>query len=302
MSAISVSNVSKTFEKGKVKALDCVSFSVEPGEIFGLLGANGAGKTTMISILCGLLSKDSGDIQILGMDIDKSIQEIKKKTAIVTGFTMVTVSLSVREYLTYFAMLHDVKKDRVLYAVKMLDLEKKFDERVRDLSSGYKQRVLLAKALLNSPKIIYLDEPTVGLDVGIAIKIRSLISELKKKGTTIIFTSHNLTEVEQLCDRIALIQNGKIKRIGTIEDIKQSIRNNKLVEVSCKRTEDMLEMVKLYKEVESAKICSGKVVIEAKKAKDVDKIMSRIINSDHLIISIRRIEPSLEEAFLNIMQ
>jgi len=303
---IEIKNVSKIFDKGKktvVKALDNVSISVKKGEIFGLLGSNGAGKTTLINILVGLLTRDSGRISMLGMNFDKRLDEIKPRINIVSGFTMVCLSLSVREYLNYFSMLYDVKEiEKVVdNAIKLVGLESKRNTLVKNLSSGYKQRVLLAKGLLNNPEIIFMDEPTVGLDVSVAIRIRKLISKLKAQGTTIIFTSHNLSEVEQLCDRITLISNGKIIESGSIKEIKKRIMNNKIIEVICKKTNDLAKMVKKLKQVENVEIVGNNLIIKAKTTKDVDFIMKKIINSNYIIISIRKIEPTLEEAFLHIM-
>lgn len=303
---IEIKNVSKTFDKGKktaVKALDNVSISVKKGQIFGLLGSNGAGKTTLINILMGLITRDSGRISILGMNLDKELDKIKPRINIVSGFTMVCLNLTVREYLNYFSMLYDVKgiKKVVDNAIALVGLETKKNILVKSLSSGYKQRVLLAKGLLNNPEIIFMDEPTVGLDVSIAIRIRKLISKLKAQGTTIIFTSHNLSEVEQLCDRITLISNGKIIESGSIKEIKKRIMNNKIIEVVCKKTDDLAAMVKKLKQVESVDVAGNNIIIKAKTTKDVDFIMKKIINSNHMIILIRKIEPTLEEAFLHIM-
>jgi ABC-type multidrug transport system ATPase subunit len=303
---IEIKNVSKTFKNSqgkKVKALDNISLNIKKGEIFGLLGANGAGKTTLISIMLGVLSKDSGTISIFNKDLETNLDYIKPKINIVSGFSMVGSILNTREYLNYFAMLYDVKnkKAKVDYAVKMLRLENKEKMQVKDLSSGYKQRVLLAKALLNDPEIIFMDEPTVGLDVSIAIKIRDLIEKLKKKGTTIIFTSHNLNEVEQLCDNITLISNGKILQSGTINEIKKRIRDNKILEVMCKRSDELIKIIKKYNEVKNVNKVNNKIIIKIKEENKVDLVMKKIMNSNFIIFSIRKIEPTLEEAFLNIV-
>jgi ABC-2 type transport system ATP-binding protein len=303
MKVLEIENVTKIFPEGDVRALDKVSFDVTKGEIVGLLGANGAGKTTLISILTGLLTRDGGRITVLGKDLDKHIDYILSRVSIVTGFTMVEIGLSVREFLTYYAMLYKVKdrQRKISRLIKVFKLTKMEHTRVLDLSSGYKQRLLLAKGLLNDPEIIYMDEPTVGLDIGMALRVRKAVAELGKGGTTILFTSHNLAEVEQLCNRIVLINRGKVVRIGTIEDIKKGIRNNKLLEVDCKRTEDMLAYARSLKEVKEARIVGGKVMIEARNEAQVDGIIRNIVNSDHIILSLRKTDPTLEEAFLNIV-
>lgn len=305
MDIIKIKNLVKTYKaEGKtIEAVSNVSFSVKKGEIFGLLGPNGAGKTTIITILAGLLSKDKGSVFLLGMDLDKDIEKIKQKTNIVTGFTMIDSLFSVEEYLRYFALLYNIKHKeyKIKEVIEKAELSGKENALIRGLSSGYKQRVLFAKALLNEPKIIFMDEPTVGLDVGIAIKFRKMITALKRDGTTIIFTSHNLSEVEQLCDRITLISKGKIVQSGSIEDIKKRIRNNKILEVVCKKTNEFGYMMKELKEVKNVKILGDKVIVEAKTVKGINNIMKKAINSDYIIISIRKIEPTLEEAFLKII-
>ena len=228
MDVLKIQNLNKEFGKGnkKVSALNNVSFNIKKGEIFGLLGPNGAGKTTLISIMCGLLEKDSGKVQIVGKDLDTEITEIRKKINLMLGFTGIGMSLTVREFLNYYCMLYDLdnSKKRIAKAMDAVDITDKKDMKTLDLSSGYKQRALLAKALLNEPELLLLDEPTVGLDVEISIKIRSLIKQLQKKGTSILLTTHNMYEVEELCDRIALISHGKIIAQGSVDDIKSMIK------------------------------------------------------------------------------
>lgn len=306
MGCIEIKDLRKSFTyEGKVtEAVRGVSLSIEKGEIFGLLGPNGAGKTTIISILIGLLERDSGKVSLLGMDLDKDIEKIKARTNIVTGFTMLGMRLSVREYLNYFAMIYDIKdkEKNINGLIKDLGLSSKEDIPINDLSSGYKQRVLLAKSLINDPEIIYMDEPTVGLDVGVAIKVRNIVSNLKKKGVTIIFTSHNLNEVEELCDRVALLSNGKIVQMGSIDEIKQRIRNNKVIEVVCNDTKGLAAIIRKMDEAKSVNVAGDAIIIEAKTDKGVDKIMKKCMDTEFMILSVRRIEPTLEEAFLKIIE
>ncbi|MFH0979147.1 MAG: ABC transporter ATP-binding protein [Candidatus Woesearchaeota archaeon] len=301
MDAIEIKDVTKTFMEGerKTKALDKVSFTVKKGEIVGLLGANGAGKTTLISILCGLLTKDKGIVKIAGMDLDTNLEKIKPRINIVSGFTMVAINLTVKEYLTYFAMLYSSRKD-INGLIDKFGLGSHADTVIRDLSSGYKQRVLLAKSLVNDPEIMFMDEPTVGLDVGMARKIRIIIEKLKEKGTTILFTSHNLNEVEQLCDRIVLISGGKIRHIGTVAEIKGKTKNKKAIEVVTREAKQLTQEIKGYKEISKIKQVGEKIIIETKEQKDAGMLIRKIVALDHEIISIRQIGPNLEEAFLEI--
>lgn len=305
MDIIKINKVSKIFiDNGKkIKALDNISINIKKGEIFGLLGANGAGKTTLISVLSGLLTRDKGDISIFDLGLDNNFDLIKPRVNIVSGFTMLSTEMDVRQYLTYYGLLYGVKEinKKIDELIGLFELKEKQNKDINQLSSGYKQRVLLAKAMINDPEIIYMDEPTVGLDVHIAKKIRKIILGLKEKGTTIIFTSHNFMEVEQLCERVVLIKKGKIIAQGTIKEIKKKIKNNNLIEVICKKPDDFSEMISKSDLVKEARVFNDTVIIEAKTLEDADNIMKETVNSGHVILSIRRIEPTLEETFIDII-
>ncbi len=304
MEVVNIKNVSKTFRKGKnqVKALDDINFNINKGEIFGLLGPNGAGKTTLISILTSLLEKDSGKVEILGMDMDKELHEIKKKINLMLGFTGIGMSLSVQEFLKYYCLLYELSNadEKIKNALEAVDMLDRKDQITLELSSGYKQRLMLAKALLNEPQVLLLDEPTVGLDVDIAIKIRALIKELKRKGTTILLTTHNMYEVEELCDRIALISHGKIIALGTVEEIKQLIKVDKVIEVEVDDIESFAAQIAKEKFVLSSKVFEDVVHVKVESYSYVKKVMAFLSKSNHIIYSVRLIEPTLEEAFLEL--
>ncbi|KHO45089.1 MAG: antibiotic transport system ATP-binding protein [archaeon GW2011_AR3] len=304
--SVAISGLVKIFSRGRktVKALDNVSFSIRKGEIFGLLGPNGAGKTTLISVLCGLLEKNAGRVEILGKNVDRDMSGIQKRINLVLGFTGIGMSLTVYEFLKYYCMLYGLgnKDARIASAMKSVDIEDKRDTITLELSSGYKQRLLLAKALLNEPEVLLLDEPTVGLDVEIAIKIRSLIKELQKKGTAILLTTHNMYEVEELCDRIALISKGRIIALGTVDEIKKMIKVDKVIEVDVDRLADFAGEMKRQKYVVSSRIVDDVVHVKVVSYGNVRKVMDFLSKSDFLIYSVRLVEPTLEEAFLKIMR
>ena len=305
MGVLKIQNLNKEFGKGnkKVSALNNASFNIKKGEIFGLLGPNGAGKTTLISIMCGLLEKDSGKVQIVGKDLDTEITEIRKRINLMLGFTGIGMSFTVGEFLNYYCMLYnlDNSKKRISKAMDAVDITDKKDMKTLDLSSGYKQRVLLAKALLNEPELLLLDEPTVGLDVEISIKIRSLIKQLQKKGTSILLTTHNMYEVEELCDRIALISHGKIIAQGSVDDIKSMIKVDKIIEVEVDNLKDFAKAVRKQKYVISSKVFQDVVHVKVSSYAFVRKILDYLSKSEFRIYSVRLVEPTLEEAFVKII-
>ena len=219
MNIITIDNVCKNY-KAK-KALDNVSLSIKQAELFGLLGVNGAGKTTLIKILCGLTRKTSGTITINNFNLDKEIDKIKEIIDISPQETSVANNLTVKENLEFFANIYnnnDVKTINEI--IDIFNLNEVLNQRAKTLSGGYKRRLSIAIALISKPKILFLDEPTLGLDVFARRELWNIIKKLQKN-ITIILTSHYLEEIENLCDRVAILSNGKLLKTGTIEEIKQ---------------------------------------------------------------------------------
>ena len=266
------------------------------------MGPNGAGKTTLISILCGLLSRTEGEVTILGLDIDDHLPAIRDRINLVLGFTGISMDITVKEFLKYYCYLYSLDKTeaRIQQVMEAVSITDKAKTLTRDLSSGYKQRLLLAKALLNKPDIIFLDEPTVGLDVDIAIKIRGLIRDLRKQGTTILLTTHNMYEVEELCDRIALISKGKIIATGTVADIKKMIQVDKVIEVEVDNLEGFAQEISKKKYVLATRIVDDAVLVTVENYGSIRKVMEHLAKSKHHIYLVRLVEPSLEEAFLTL--
>ena len=219
MNIITIDNVCKNYKSKK--ALDNVSLSIKQAELFGLLGVNGAGKTTLIKILCGLTRKTSGTITINNFNLDKEIDKIKEIIDISPQETSVANNLTVKENLEFFANIYnnnDVKTINEI--IDIFNLNKVLNQRAKTLSGGYKRRLSIAIALISKPKILFLDEPTLGLDVFARRELWNIIKKLQKN-ITIILTSHYLEEIENLCDRVAILSNGKLLKTGTIEEIKQ---------------------------------------------------------------------------------
>ena len=219
MNIITIDNVCKNYKSNK--ALDNVSLSIKQGELFGLLGVNGAGKTTLIKILCGLTRKTSGTITINNFNLDKEIDKIKEIIDISPQETSVANNLTVKENLEFFANIYNNNDDNTINEiVDIFNLNEVLNQRAKTLSGGYKRRLSIAIALISKPKILFLDEPTLGLDVFARRELWNIIKKLQKN-ITIILTSHYLEEIENLCDRVAILSNGKLLKTGTIEEIKQ---------------------------------------------------------------------------------
>lgn len=220
MDIIAIDNVCKNYKSKK--ALDKVSLTIKQGELFGLLGVNGAGKTTLIKILCGLTRKTSGTVMIDNFNLDKEIDRIKEIIDISPQETSVANNLTVKENLEFFANIYrNNDANTINEIVDIFNLNDVLNQRARTLSGGYKRRLSIAVALISNPKILFLDEPTLGLDVFARRELWNIIKKLQKN-ITIILTSHYLEEIESLCDRVAILSNGKLLKIGTIEEIKQT--------------------------------------------------------------------------------
>ena len=216
MLPIEVSGLKKHY--GSLKAVDGISFTVNPGEVFGLLGPNGAGKTTTIEIMEGLRERDGGDVKVLGFDPWKNGYELHKKIGVIPQEFTFFEKTTPREAIIYYADLFNVKvnPDEILKEVLLEESAKvNFDS----LSGGQKQKTGLALSLVNSPELLFLDEPTTGLDPNARRAIWEVIRGLKAKGKTIILTTHYLDEAQQLCDRVAIMDHGHIVAMGTTEEI-----------------------------------------------------------------------------------
>ncbi len=219
MNIITIENVCKSYKSKK--ALDNVSLTIKQGELFGLLGVNGAGKTTLIKILCGLTRKTSGAITINDFDLDREVDKIKEIIDISPQETSVANNLTVKENLEFFASIYNNNDTNTISeVVDIFNLNEVLNQRAKTLSGGYKRRLSIAIALISKPKILFLDEPTLGLDVFARRELWKIIKKLQKS-ITIVLTSHYLEEIESLCDRVAILSKGKLLQTGTIEEIKR---------------------------------------------------------------------------------
>lgn len=236
---VRVENVRKEF--GSFTAVSDVTFSVQRGEILGLLGANGAGKTTLIQMLLGLLSPTSGLIRIFGLDPEKDRISILKRANFSSAYIAMPYNLKVYENLDVFAGLYQVKnaKKKIDDLLELFGVSHLRTRMTGRLSAGESTRVNLCKAMLNDPEILFLDEPTASLDPDIADKVRKLLAQYKRDhNTTMIYTSHNMKDVEELCDRILFVANGKIIADGQTEDVLNKFEKSSLEELFIKIARD----------------------------------------------------------------
>ncbi|MBN1170190.1 ABC transporter ATP-binding protein [Candidatus Micrarchaeota archaeon] len=304
MEIVSVKKLSKTFTSGSdtVRALNSVDFSIKKGEVFGLLGPNGAGKTTLISIMCGFLTPDSGKAEMFGLDCTRESGKIRKRMNLASGFSGISDYFTAEELLYFFCMLYglDNPKERVEKSLKLTGLEKYRKRRAADFSSGLGRRFLISKALINDPEVLLLDEPTVGLDVDSAAALRSMISELKNKGKTILLTTHNMKEAGELCDRIALIRNGSIIVCGTFSDLRKKFFPYEVLKIQSPDAEKLEKL--LSKSVVRIKKTANSLKIYLKHPKDAAPLIKKIAASGIEIRSIYPVEPELEDLYTRVMR
>jgi ABC-2 type transport system ATP-binding protein len=297
--AISIRNLSKTYATGK-QALDDVSFDVPRGSIFGLLGPNGAGKSTLINILAGLVNKSSGQATIWGYDIDLNPRNAKVSIGIVPQEIMFDPFFTPFETLELFAGLYGVPKEkrRSMELLQAVRLEDKAHAYARTLSGGMKRRLLVAKAMVHAPPVIVLDEPTAGVDIELRQQLWDYVVELNKGGTTVVLTTHYLEEAEQLCDRIAIINHGKLITNKPTKELVGMARE-KAVVLTLDR--DITE-APTHAAFEKSELLSPRVV-EISYNKDrmnAGEVLSAVQGFGLGIIDVTTKEPDLEDVFLSL--
>jgi sodium transport system ATP-binding protein len=224
---IEVEQLTKQFDdpkRGPFLAVDAVSFTASPGEIFGLLGPNGAGKTTLLRMLATILEPTSGTARIGGFDIRREASEVRRRIGYLTGSAGLYERLTARELLDYFGELNGIgpadRRRRIGEVEQLLELGEFIDRRCDRLSTGQKQRVSIARAILHEPPVLFFDEPTSGLDLPAARTVIRFVRRCRDEGRTVLFSTHIMSEAEALCDRIAVMYAGKIAAIGTLEELR----------------------------------------------------------------------------------
>lgn len=238
---LNIKDVSKSYNKGAVRAVDSLNLHVRNGEIFGFLGPNGAGKTTTIKMIVGLLNQDSGSITIRGFDNQKQSLEAKKRIGYVPDNPDIYDKLTGLEYLNFMADVYEVplkeRKDRIAYFLDMFDLKEAAKDIIKSYSHGMKQKIVLTGALIHDPELWILDEPLVGLDPKSAHILKELMREHCDKGNSVFFSTHVLEVAERLCDRIGIINRGKLIAIGTVDELKKGENADTLENIFLELTE-----------------------------------------------------------------
>lgn len=291
-------------------AVDHVSFDIHHGEIFGLLGPNGAGKTTAIKMLSTLLIPTSGTAKVLGMDVTKESLKLRSRINLVSGGERgLYFRLTGRQNLDFFSDMYqvprEVKRRRVEELLDLVGLKDAADIRVENYSRGMKQRLHLARGLVNDPEVLFLDEPTLGLDPEIARETRALIHKLSEGGMTIMLTTHYMFEADELCDRLAIISNGRIRGIGSPYSMKEAVRNDTVIEVEAVEiSEAQREQMRALPGVSavSLEVLEGRMMARM-VVEDASSLIPTVasILEGRKIISIRVDQPTLEDAYLKMV-
>lgn len=307
---IEVKNVTKKY--GNFIAVDNITFNVKDGEVVGLLGQNGAGKSTTMNMITGFIEPTEGTIIINGYDIMKKSLKAKKQIGYMPENVPLYPELTVKEFVSYMAELKLVgrkeRKQEVENAIKETGLEEVKNKLIRNLSRGYKQRVSMAGALVGNPEVLILDEPTVGLDPKQIIEIRNLIKNLGKKHT-VILSSHILSEISQICERVVILNKGKIVAIDTPENLEEKTKEQNILFVTVEdKEEKMLSLKEKITDIEKLEMIKDnedgtkQYKIVSKSEKDIRKALFDVLPKEGItIFELKKAESSLEDAFIKLV-
>lgn len=318
MNVIEVKDVQRTYEtttgiwkreRKQVEAVKGVSFEVKKGEIFGLLGPNGAGKTTIIKMLTTMLIPSGGSLSILGLDPVKQFKALRPRiNFILGGERNLYWRLTAYDNLAYFADLYkiprEVQQKRLPELLKLVGLEDVAEQRVETFSKGMKQRLQIARGLLNDPEILFLDEPSIGLDPVSARKLRDIITELKDTGTTILLTTHYMFEADNLCDRIAFIKNGRLVAIDTPQNLKEQAEHRSVIDcrlTNCTRQE--IEALLNEQEVDGLVLQEEEDVLRVRiPTEEPQRIVPLLYSlSEVKIQDLTVVKPTLEDVYVSLI-
>jgi len=302
---IEVSNLTKDY--GDTRAVDHISFEVGEGEVFGFLGPNGAGKTTTIRILTGLSRPTEGHARVLGYDIASEIVTAKRHIGVVPELSNLYDELSAMDNLLFMAGLYGVprreRKVRALELLRTFGLYERRDSQFRTFSRGMKRALTIAAALIHNPRLLFLDEPTLGLDVVAARSLRALIGNLRHQGVTVFLTTHYLEEADMLCDRIAIVVKGRIVNTGTPQALKAIVQSEPVTEVTFERAiGGMIESLsRSLPGIRIVTVSDGTARFYGGITADIlDAILHIARDNNVRIDSVNSLKPSLEDAFIKI--
>jgi ABC-2 type transport system ATP-binding protein len=301
---IEVSDLIKTF--GPVTAVNGIAFNVLRGELFGFLGPNGAGKTTTINILTGLARPDSGTIRIAGLDCSHNPKAAQHLIGVVPDESNLYPELSGFDNLSFCGALYGMRKgERQARAERLLDafsLADVADRSYAGYSKGMKRKLTIAAGIIHHPQILFLDEPTTGIDVRSARQIRRLIAELRDTGTTVFLTTHYIEEAERLCDRIAFIVNGRLVRVDSVANLLEPIQEKAAMMISVLNAVSGLrdKLAAAFPQFDFQAISENQVRIEARERIGVGSLVRFIEEQGGEVIEARRLRPSLEDVFIRV--
>jgi ABC-2 type transport system ATP-binding protein len=288
---------------GKVTAVDNISLNVKKGQIFSFLGPNGAGKTTTINILTTLLPIQKGKVTISGFDVKKQQDDVRKSIGIVFQDETLDMDLKVWEILEFHGRIYslpkDVRRSRIDELLKIVKLTEKRNELVKNLSGGMKRRLEIARGLLTRPEVLFLDEPTLGLDIQTRMSIWSYIKKVNKEGVTIFLTTHYMEEADQLSDTIYILDKGKIVVNGTSENLKNSLGKD-MIYLETDNDEKSTRIIKDMQEIKDVRSSSKGLVVSLKKEGShfMPKLIEKIRSEGIEIESINLKKPSLDDVFI----
>ena len=302
--AIVVENLSKSFER--VAAVSEISFNIYQGELFGFLGPNGAGKTTTINMLTGLARPDAGNILIAGIDCITSPRGAQHLIGVVPDESNLYPELSGFDNLCFCAALYGMgkaeRRARADELLKRFDLAKAAGRKFGGYSKGMKRKLTIAAGIIHNPQILFLDEPTTGIDVASARQLRQLIDDLHRHGTTIFLTTHYIEEAERLCDRIAFIVSGRIVRVDAVADLIQPIQEKHVVQIACSNGQNGMQkrLSQAFPELSFSIPVRGTIRVEADMPIPVGSLVRMLEDWGAEVSEARKMRPSLEDVFIKI--
>jgi ABC-2 type transport system ATP-binding protein len=308
-----VFNPKKKKEGKSVTALDSVDLRIERGELFGLLGPNGAGKTTLLKILSTLLLPTSGKAYVAGFDVAKDFQEVRKRINMVSGgeisgYGLLTVRENLWMFTQFYGMKSAVAFKQIDSMLELFGMADKKNEKVRTLSTGMRQKMNVIRGFVTDPDILFLDEPTLGLDVNASRVIRDYIVEWveKRPDKTVLLTTHYMAEADQLCDRIAIIDDGKILACDEPDTLKKLVKTSTMLKIDVTLLNNKSVMGNIpgvekftYTDDPASNLTSLKFVLQDESA--VSDIVSEIVHSGAKILALRKTEPTLEDVFIKMV-
>lgn len=302
--AVVVQNLEKRF--GAFLAVKNLSFEVAKGEVFGFLGPNGAGKSTTMRMLCGLLTPSAGTARVAGFDIDTEAEKIKANIGYMSQKFSLYEDLTVEENINFYSGIYHIapkkKKERKEWVIKMAGLKEHRRSKTAILSVGWKQRLALGCAILHEPPIIFLDEPTSGVDPISRRQFWDLIYDLSHKGVTVFVTTHYMDEAE-FCDRVGLIYRGELIADGTPESLKTEFMSDHVLEVVCERPQEAMVEIEKLEGIKEAALFGREIHVMVEEAESASAALRNLLNQQgYQVYSLEKIIPSLEDVFVSLIE